>query len=596
MCRFAASRLSNPVMISTLSVWLLGSACAVHSLHRLRNECYFRGFLHRKRGRCCDLLDSFDLIKHMVQLINLSMDYQLSRTSVHRLLEYETDSDEESGGASAKEPIPTTVKLHNVTYQYAGPDGSRQGGVVAVQAELLPGKLTTIVGGAGSGKSTFIKLLLGRLVPQDGAVQYGDATLATLQKRELAAMCTLMPQTLALLDGSIAQNILFGRPRGQDTLDAQDFDVVEKSGLGRICRLKALEMAPDPKIEVPELYRDIAALRSQLRQRLLEKCGVTVRGYEEGHADPKHWALEMLLGGRCDRARTLSLLLADSTRRSLAALLSTEEGKLLIDRACHVLAESSGLLSLDNFHVYSQLSPWPLEEKVWQLRRSFLHLSARRPDGKRELLAALTIGLTSSLGENAASTEQLKTVRRSEQAAGSLRLLRDLLGSVCRPFQLDSVHPFLSWRENLTFGVIDLPNSRAGRLVEQTLLQFQEQDGLREAFTRLGVQFGIGRQGANLSGGQGQLVALVRALLRKTQVIVLDEPTSALDPASRARVVELLTDWKKDRVVVTISHDPEFARQADHVLLMDGGRLIASGTFDELKETNEVFRRTLRQT
>ena len=124
------------------------------------------------------------------------------------------------------------MKLHNVTYQYAGPDGesARRSGRSASGASAR--KLTTIVGGAGSGKSTFIKLLLGRLVPQDGAVQYGDATLATLQKRELAAMCTLMPQTLALLDGSIAQNILFGRPRGQDTLDAQDFDVVESPDLG----------------------------------------------------------------------------------------------------------------------------------------------------------------------------------------------------------------------------------------------------------------------------------------------------------------------------------------------------------------------------
>lgn len=545
------------------------------------------------------------LIKHMVQLINLSMDYQLSRTSVHRLLEYETERENEDDSeanitadpASTSVPIDlNSVRLENVTYQYAGPDGGRQGGVVGINAEITPGKLTTIVGGAGSGKSTLVKLLLGRLVPQEGTVFYGHVALNQVPGKELAKRCTLMPQNLALLDASIERNILFGRPKGEEHLSPADWEAVETSGLGRICRLKALEMAPNPAIEVPELTNHIASLRTRLRQTLTERCGVAVLGYEEGHADPRHWALEHLLGGRCDRASTLSWLLTETAKRPLLQLLETEEGRLLVSRACHVLAESSGLLSLDNYHGFTQLSPWPLEEKVWQLRRSFLHLSARPPVGKKEMLSALVIGLTSALGENASSVEELhKMVQKHDQEQGVFPL-RELLAKLYKPFHFSNVHPFLSWRENLIFGVVQLPSSRAGRLVEQTLIQFQEQEGLKQSFTCLGVQFRIGRQGANLSGGQGQLVALVRALLRGTRLIVLDEPTSALDPHSRSCVVELLSKWKKDRMVVTISHDPEFAKQSDQVLLMDGGRLIASGSFEELRDNNEVFRRTLRQT
>jgi len=76
---------------------------------------------------------------------------------------------------------------------------------------------------------------------------------------------------------------------------------------------------------------------------------------------------------------------------------------------------------------------------------------------------------------------------------------------------------------------------------------------------------------------------------------VLDEPTSALDPAGRDHVAEFLSRWKGGRIVITVSHDPELIRQADEVHVMDAGRLAASGTFRELEERSEVFRRTLRQ-
>ncbi|MFB3820165.1 MAG: ATP-binding cassette domain-containing protein, partial [Candidatus Methylomirabilales bacterium] len=105
----------------------------------------------------------------------------------------------------------------------------------------------------------------------------------------------------------------------------------------------------------------------------------------------------------------------------------------------------------------------------------------------------------------------------------------------------------------------------------------------------------IGRLGSRLSGGQGQLVALCRALLRRTPVLVLDEPTSALDPASRARVAALLRGWRTDRVVISVSHDVEFVREADEVLLLDAGRLVASGPFEALERDSPLFARTLRQ-
>ena len=70
--------------------------------------------------------------------------------------------------------------------------------------------------------------------------------------------------------------------------------------------------------------------------------------------------------------------------------------------------------------------------------------------------------------------------------------------------------------------------------------------------------------------------------------------TSA-NPASRSTVAALLQEWKHDRIVITVSHDMDFVREADEIKLVDGGRLAASGTFQELKEGSEAFRKTLKQ-
>ncbi len=144
--------------------------------------------------------------------------------------------------------------------------------------------------------------------------------------------------------------------------------------------------------------------------------------------------------------------------------------------------------------------------------------------------------------------------------------------------------------------MVQSQNVRTRRLADEAVLNFVEQDGLRQTFTRLGIEFGIGRLGGNLSGGQRQLVALCRSLLRRTPVLVLDEPTSALDPASCSAVLALLRAWKTDRILITVSHDVELMRHADVIQVMDGGRLVAKGSFPELEAGSDVFRKILRQT
>ncbi|MGN9779206.1 ATP-binding cassette domain-containing protein [Micromonospora sp. H33] len=93
----------------------------------------------------------------------------------------------------------------------------------------------------------------------------------------------------------------------------------------------------------------------------------------------------------------------------------------------------------------------------------------------------------------------------------------------------------------------------------------------------------IGERGANLSGGQRQRVALARAAYEDADVYLFDDPTSAVDDAVAGTILEsLLEDVLAGRTRIVATHRLDVARRADRVVVLDGGRVVAAGPFDEV--------------
>lgn len=88
--------------------------------------------------------------------------------------------------------------------------------------------------------------------------------------------------------------------------------------------------------------------------------------------------------------------------------------------------------------------------------------------------------------------------------------------------------------------------------------------------------------GVNLSGGEAQKVAIARTLYRRQDLIIMDEPSSALDPLSEYLLNQELNEIAKDKTVIFISHRLSTTRDADCIYMMDHGRIIESGTHEEL--------------
>ena len=92
----------------------------------------------------------------------------------------------------------------------------------------------------------------------------------------------------------------------------------------------------------------------------------------------------------------------------------------------------------------------------------------------------------------------------------------------------------------------------------------------------------VGERGRALSGGERQRVSIARALLKNPPILILDEATSALDAATEAKLQAALDEVMKNRTTFVIAHRLATIRHADRILVFEGGRVVETGTFDEL--------------
>ena len=118
-----------------------------------------------------------------------------------------------------------------------------------------------------------------------------------------------------------------------------------------------------------------------------------------------------------------------------------------------------------------------------------------------------------------------------------------------------------------------------------------------DAFIRAlenGYDTKVGGGGAHLSGGERQRIAIARAMLKNAPIVILDEATAYIDPENEAVVQRAVAKLVEDKTVIVIAHRLSTITDADRIFVIDGGRVTASGTHEQLLKDSELYREMWR--
>lgn len=141
--------------------------------------------------------------------------------------------------------------------------------------------------------------------------------------------------------------------------------------------------------------------------------------------------------------------------------------------------------------------------------------------------------------------------------------------------------------ENIAFGV---PSDEIDSAQVKRAANMAHLDELLASLPQ-GLGTRVGERGVQLSGGQRQRIGIARALYQDAQVLVLDEATSALDGITEKLVMDAIHDFAGQKTIIMIAHRLATVRGCDIIFLLEAGRVVDQGSYNELVERNSSFRR-----
>ncbi len=308
----------------------------------------------------------------------------------------------------------------------------------------------------------------------------------------------------------------------------------------------------------------------------------------------------LILGGHMALTGQLAVgaysVLVFLTQRLLWPFTRLAETTDLYERAMASAKRALDLLALPTPHSAEHLDG---HLKAHAGNLSFKHVSLVYPNGfvalqdlNLEIPAGQTIALVGATGAGKSSITKL-LLRFYEPSSGTIQfgdqVLTDIsLKNLRQSIGLVSQDVFLfhgTVRENIAYGSLDAS-------LEQIIRASQMAEA-HEFILALpqGYETLIGERGQKLSGGQRQRISIARAILKNPPVFIFDEATSAVDNETESAIQKSINLIAKDRTTILIAHRLSTIRHAHRILVLDDGRVVQSGTHDELVAQAGIYQK-----
>jgi ATP-binding cassette subfamily B protein len=269
-------------------------------------------------------------------------------------------------------------------------------------------------------------------------------------------------------------------------------------------------------------------------------------------------------------------------------------------------------LFLSNLYEFLNLKPRVTEPvrhtpfpQPMQAGIEFNHVDFKYPTGNRKVLDSISLNIKPGevialVGENGSGkTTLIKLLCRlydpvkGEISVDSIDLKMFATAALRREISVifqDYMRYHLTARENIWLGNVDLPEDH------DEVFHAARHSGIDKVITRFkkGYETILGKwfdDGEELSIGEWQKIALARAFIRDSQIIILDEPTSSMDAKTEYRVFQKFRQLFQGKTAILISHRFSTVRMADRIFVMNDGKIIESGSHEELVGMSGMYSR-----
>ncbi len=484
-----------------------------------------------------------------------------------------------------------------------------------INLHVNPGDQVALVGFSGSGKSTLALLIAQLYDISSGTVLLDGHDISDLSKADISHNITMIAQHPFIFSGTIRDNLLYGaRALHQDPehfLTRETIlQAVRDVGLeddilrfGLQATLSEEQIAP---------FKDkILRMRQIIGTELHYQFAEEIEFYDVNNFMYYSSLRDNIVCGDSDDRRFSSEKLA-TNKAFLELIKKTGLEPLLLSLGRTFAEQTVELLAnfADDDFFFRNTPMLPAEFKDYSELIKRLNKGGRIREKDQQMLLILalryipgrhTIGeVPTDLARKIIATRHLflkeiagVAVNEEVLATGLNIIGRD----DCCSAGADGFTPYCpslylathSLRDNILFGAVKTGDRISEKLQELSHDAFSR-EGLLDDILDIGLDFDVGSKGDRLSGGQQQKLAIARAFLRDTKILIMDEATASLDNASQTRIQEMLVNnFRGKKTIISVIHRLDMTPSYDKIYVLKNGKIIEEGSYKELMARKGAF-------